>query len=198
MDTENETGAEVVETEEVVEETTDAPAKEEKEEKTEETPEAKKSRLERQLKKVNKELGIEDKPKAKKETSKETKDDSELSDKFEMLSLQVAGITKDSEIELAKKLQEETGLPVDKLLNSKYFKSELEDLRTEETNSEATTGLKGDKQGSGETKQSAQYWIAKGEHPTREQVPDRKVRGEIRKALMDKEMGTGTGQFYNS
>jgi len=196
METENETGAEVVETEEVVEETTDAPAEEKK---TEETPEAKKSRLERQLKKVNKELGIEDKPKLKKETSKKTDtDNSELSDKFESLTLQVAEITKDSEIELVEKLQKDTGLPIDKLIKSKYFKSELEDLRISVANADATSGIKGDKSGSGNIKQSAEYWIAKGESPTREQVPDRKVRAEIRKAFVKKEGGGDGGQFYNS
>lgn len=144
------------------------------------------------LKRENKDLK---KPKEPKETPQKT-DDSELSQKVEALSMQVAGITKDSEVELAKNLQKETGLPMDKLLSSKYFKSELEDLRTSEANAEASTGIKGDKTGSS-AKQSAEYWIAKGEYPTREQVPDAKVRTEIRKAMVAKEKGT-SGKFYNS
>lgn len=146
-------------------------------------------RLNRQTKKETK---------SKSETPEKTKSDSsELANKVEALSLQVAGITKDSEVELARNLQSETGLPMDKLLNSKYFKTELEELRTQEKNDEATTGVKGDKSGSSNPKQSADYWIAKGEYPTREQVSDRKVRKEIRDAFVAKEKGT-TGGFYNS
>lgn len=147
--------------------------------------------LKRSLKKANK---SEDKT----DTSKQTNSDSsELTEKVELLSMQVAGIQADDEIKLAKDLQAETGLPMDKLLNSKYFKSELEDLRTANANAEATTGIKGDKSSAGNAKNTAAYWIAKGEHPTREQVPDRKVRAEIRKAFVDKESGS-KGRFYNS
>jgi len=130
------------------------------------------------------------------ETPTTNHNDSELSQKVEELSLRVAGITSDDEIKLAKDLQKETGMPIDKLIGSKYFTVELEALRTERANAEATTGVHGDKTGNG-GKQSAAYWIAKGEHPTREQVPDRKTRGEIREALMKKEKGSG-GNFYNS
>lgn len=138
-----------------------------------------------------------------KKASKDTKEtptktnDAELAEKVEHLSMQVAGITELDEVKLARDLQSETGLAMDKLLGSKYFKSELEDLRTAKANAEATSGVKGDKSGSGNAKQSADYWIAKGEYPTREQVSDRKVRQEIRKALVDKEKGT-SGKFYNS
>lgn len=133
------------------------------------------------------------------ETPKKTSsDNSALVEKVELLSMQVAGITADDEITLAKNLQTETGLPMDKLLNSKYFKSELEDLRTARANAEATTGIKGDKGSNSGGKSSAEYWIAKGEYPTHDQVPDRAVRKEIREALVKKTKGSSTGNFYNS
>lgn len=138
------------------------------------------------------------KPKDTESTSEKTKDNSGLSEKVELLSMQVAGLTKSSEKDLAKKLQKETGLPMDTLLESKYFKSELEDLRTAESNAEATTGIKGDKSGSPGGKSSAEYWIAKGEYPTHEQVPDRAVRKTIRAALVAKTKGPTSGNFYNS
>lgn len=136
---------------------------------------------------------------AKTETPEKTNTgDSELLGEVESLSMQVAGLTTTDEVKLATDLKEETGMPMKKLLASKYFKSELQDVRDKAANAEATTGVKGDKSGSSNIKQSADYWISKGESPTREQVPDRKVRAEIRKAFVDKEKGVGGGNFYNS
>lgn len=133
----------------------------------------------------------------KSDTPKKTDQDSSFSEEqVESLFFQVNQITKDSEKKLVRDLQSETGMTLPKLLESKYFKTELEELRTKEANVEATSDIKGDKSGGG-GKQSAQYWIAKGEYPSREQVPDRAVRGEIRKALAQKESGS-TGGFYNS
>lgn len=146
------------------------------------------------LKRENKDLK---KPKEPKEETSEKTNDSALAEKVETLALRVEGINKDSEIDLARKLQKETGLPMDKLLSSKYFKAELEDLRASEANAEASTGIKGDKSNSQNPKSSAAYWIAKGEYPPRDQVSDNKVRKEIRDALVAKEKGT-SGKFYNS
>lgn len=137
------------------------------------------------------------KPKDSDKTPEKTNNSDFSKDDVEDLLMQVSGITKDSETALAKKLQKETNLPLKQLLNSKYFKTELEDLRTSEANAEASTGIKGDKQNSQGAKGTAEYWVAKGEYPTREQVSDPKVRTEIRKALVAKEKGK-TGGFYNS
>lgn len=147
------------------------------------------------LKRENKALK---KPKETSDTPEKTNNDnSELLEKIDLLAMKAEGIKSDDEIELAKKLQKETSLPMDKLLSSKYFQSELNDLRTERANAEATSGIKGDKSG-GNATQSAAYWIAKGEYPTREQVPDRKTRTEIRAGLVNKEKGGSGGKFYNS
>lgn len=148
--------------------------------------------LKRELKEAKKAL----ESKGSTETPEKT-NDSALAEKVETLALRVEGINKDSEIDLARKLQKETGLPMDKLLSSKYFKAELEDLRTSEANAEASTGIKGDKQNSQNAKSTSAYWIAKGEYPTRDQVPDPVVRREIRNAMVAKEKGS-SGKFYNS
>lgn len=131
-----------------------------------------------------------------KETQKNQTDDVDLSQKLEKLVLKQAGIAKDSEIELARKLQAETGKDIEDLLDSKYFQTELEALRTDEANAEASSGVKGDKTGGSSSKQSAEYWIAKGDYPTREQVPDPKVRRAVRDAMVSKQK-SGGGKFYN-
>jgi hypothetical protein len=148
--------------------------------------------LKRTAKKVTKE------PKAETPEKTETGNSDALSEKVEALSMQVAGITESDEVAKAQELQAETGLPMDKLLKSNYFKSELADLRDAKANATASTGIKGDKNSGANVKQSAEYWIAKGESPTREQVPDRAVRAEIRKAFVAKEKGSAGGNFYNS
>ncbi len=131
-------------------------------------------------------------------TDHASNDSSELVNKVELLSMQVAGITSDDEIAKAKELQQETNLPMDKLINSNYFKTELETLRTERANAEATTGVKGDGSNAGGGKLSAEYWIAKGESPTREQLPDRAERAKVRAHMVSKEKGNAGGKFYNS
>lgn len=145
--------------------------------------------LKRSLKKATKET--------KTDTPEKTTDNSDLVQKYDLLLMKQEGLQSDSEQQLAQKLQSETNLPMEKLLSSKYFKAELEELRTAETNANATTGIKGDKSSTGDPKQSAEYWIAKGEYPSREQVPDREVRKKIRENMKEKASGL-SGKFYNS
>lgn len=143
--------------------------------------------LKRSTKKVVKE--------SKGDTAKQTQsDDSDYSDRYDSLLLRTEGIKNEKEIALANKLKAETGMDMEKLLNSKYFQLELEELRTELANANASSDVKGDGSG-GNAKQTSAYWIAKGEYPSKEQVPDRTVRAEIRSALMNKEKEGG--KFYN-
>jgi len=108
--------------------------------------------------------------------------------------LRVAGVTEEDEIELAKDIQKKTGLDWDKLVDDDYFKNKLEGLRTKKANELATSGVKGGA-GSSEAKNSPEYWLAKGNPPTIEQVPDRKVRATIARAFM---ASTKSGKkFYN-
>lgn len=154
-------------------------------------------KLNQDLGSLKRELKEYKKPKDSDKTPEKTNNSDLSKEDVDDLLMQVSGITKDSETALAKKLQKETNLPLKQLLNSKYFKTELEDLRTSEANAEASTGIKGDKQNSQGAKGTAEYWLAKGEYPTREQVPDPKVRTAIRQGLVNKEKGK-TGGFYNS
>lgn len=128
----------------------------------------------------------------------EVKDKDKKSDEeFGLLQktyLRAAGIVEEDEVELAKKLQKETGKELDTLIESKYFKTELEGLRDAKANIKATSGVKG---GGGESKvkNTPEYWIAKGTPPTTEQVPDRKTRATIARAMMDS--AKSGKKFYN-
>jgi hypothetical protein len=159
--------------------------------KTRETPEAKKARLTRQLKQVNKELGVEE-VQSEKETKTTKENEFGLVEKGYLRS---ADIVEADEIELAQTLQKETGKDLDILIESKYFKSELKELRDSKAISKATSGVEG---GGGDNKASntPEHWIAKGVPPTKEQVPDRKTRVKIARAMM-KDASTSGKRFYN-
>lgn len=131
---------------------------------------------------------LKDAKKAAKETKTveqepQKSDDTGLLQKFDKLALRTEGITDEDEVELANKLKEETGKDMEDLLNSKYFKSELEALRETKANVAAAAGVKGSA-GSSNAKQTPEYWIAKGTPPSREDVPDRKTRAAIARAMM--------------
>lgn len=159
--------------------------------KPKETPEAKRARLQRQLKQVNKELGIEEEYKVS--TKKEKKSDDEFG-LLEKTYLRSAGITDEDEVSLAKRLKKETGKDLDELIDSKYFKTELEDLRDAKASIEATSGVEGGGSES-QAKNTPEYWKAKGVPPTREQVPDRKTRAKIARAMMSS--AKSGSKFYN-
>ncbi|KKR45470.1 MAG: hypothetical protein UT82_C0028G0002 [Parcubacteria group bacterium GW2011_GWB1_40_14] len=118
-------------------------------------------------------------------------------DEFGLLQktyLRSAGITAEDEVELARDIQKKTGLDWDKLVDDDYFKSKLEVLRTAKANEEATLGVKGGG-GTTQAKNTPEYWIAKGVPPTAEQVPDRKLRAKIARAMMAQ--SKDGSKFYN-
>jgi len=119
-------------------------------------------------------------------------------DEFGLLQktyLRSAGIVEEDEIELAKDLQKKTDLDWDKLVDDDYFKNKLEGLRTTKANELATAGIKGGGGGASGAKNTPEYWVAKGVPPTVEQVPDRKTRAIIARAMM---ANTKSGKkFYN-
>lgn len=109
--------------------------------------------------------------------------------------LRSAGVTSEDEIELARKIQKETNMDWSTLPDSKYFKSELEDLRTTKANTNATANVRGG-QGTSETKSTPEYWQAKGVPPTAQDIPDRKTRAKIVRSFMANSR-TGGKKFYN-
>jgi len=181
------TGAEEVETSEETTTTDDS-----KVEKSNEIDALKKAEdkiidLKKKLKEAKKPSKVEEKS----ETEKQPDEEFGL---LEKTYLRTADIVDEDEVELVKKLMEETGKGVE-VIDTKYFKSELEELRTTKTTEKATSEVRG---GRGNTKatDSPEHWIAKGVPPTAEQVPDKKTRVKIARAMMAN-ASTGGKKFYN-
>lgn len=147
------------------------------------------------LKKENKDLK---KPKdSKEETSKETKSDDALLQKFERMSLRQAGITHSDDIELAQKTAKKWGIDIDEVLEDEDFKVKLERQQTDRSNVEATSKVKGSGQGPSQAKNSPEYWLAKGQPPTPADVPDASIRRKIVREFLKKAQGNGKMEFYN-
>lgn len=154
--------------------------------------------------KLNQTLGslkreLKDAKKSKEET-KETppnqkSDDSALLQELEGLALDNADISHSDDIELARNTAKKWGMSLRQVLKDEDFKVKLERQQTSRTNLEATSKVKGGA-GTGQTKNSPEYWIAKGSYPSREEVPDRATRTKIRQAFM-KNSSTSGKKFYN-
>jgi hypothetical protein len=108
--------------------------------------------------------------------------------------LRSAGITDAEEVELALTVSRKWDMSVDRLVDDEDFQAKLEKHRTQKANLAATSNVKGGGNAS-DAKSTAEYWIAKGLPPTRDQVPDRKTRAKIARALVGAEKSTA--KFYN-
>jgi len=133
--------------------------------------------------------------KKSKETPKETpKSNQTDSDLLQKAFLRSAAITAEDEVELALETARKWDMSVDKLVDDEDFQIKLDKLRTKKSNEQATSGVRGDASGS-DTKNTPEYWIAKGAPPTREDVPDRKTRAKIARAFLSNQKQGKT--FYN-
>lgn len=141
--------------------------------------------LKRELKRSSKETS---------ETPKKTTSESNVQDRLDALALRTAEITHEDDVELAKQTASKWNMAIEQIVEDEDFKAKLERQRDSRANAEATSNVKGNKT-KGSPKQSADYWVAKGVPPTREQVPDRKLRAQIAKAMIQ-EVKTGK-QFYS-
>ena len=156
--------------------------------KKKETLEQREARLARQLKQTRKKLGKdgddeEQKPKPK--TSKQEKKAKGL-DRIDRAVLTVKGITHDDELALVEQIMNETGKSPEQVVESKYFKAELEEMR-EARNTKAATP-NGSKRSSQATSDSVEYWLKKGELPPN----DPALRAKVVKAKIAKEKNKNT------
>lgn len=126
------------------------------------------------------------------ETPQETKSDLGLLQKS---YLRAAGITDADEVNLALETAKKWGVEVDSLVDDEDFKVKLERLRTKKSNEIATSDIKAGA-GTSQAKLTPEYWMAKGAPPTAQDVPDRKVRASIARAMMQNAR-TGGKKFYN-
>ncbi len=137
-----------------------------------ETDEAKYARLTRQAERLAKKLGIEN--------SKSSKPSRANDLDYAQKAFLVANGLKDSrEMDLVKTFVKETGKSIEDVLESKYFQSELDEIRELSRTAKATpTNSRRSTQSS---QDSVDYWIAKGELPTDRDLASKVVRERIRR-----------------
>lgn len=95
------------------------------------------------------------------------KDDSKGLDRVDKAVLRAEKITDPKEVELVEAIMKETGKDVEGVLASKYFQGELKTLREEAAADNATPH--GTNRSGNASRDSVDYWIAKGELPPMEQ-----------------------------
>lgn len=105
--------------------------------------------------------------------------------------LKASGLNGADEVQLAKDFAKRTGLDYDTVVEDDIFKAKLEALRTTKANQQAAdTGGRG---GQSVTKNSAEYYLSKGEEPPTD--APREVRQAYVKLRRDSE--TSKKMFYN-
>jgi hypothetical protein len=100
-------------------------------------------------------------------------------------------IETDAEIAFLKKTIEETRKPQSSILNSKWFQSELKEMRELKQTADAVPSSS--KRANQSSKDSVDYWVAKGELPPADQ---QELRRKVVNAKMKKD--ENKGMFYNS
>ena len=127
----------------------------------------------------------EPEPKPKKEPLAKKSDDLDYGQKAFLVANGVKG---EKETDLVKEMMKESGKTLEQVLESKYFQSELENLRELDKTEKATpTG----RRTSNASMDSVEYWLSK---PMSE-VP-KEMRSKVVNARLAKEQGGGV--FYNS
>lgn len=134
------------------------------------------------------------KPTTQPEKNESKADDSKLLEKLERLSLRTAGIDHPDDIELARNTAKKWNMDIDEVLADEDFKVKLERQQTTRANAVATSNIRGGA-GTSQAKNTPEYWIAKGVPPTADQVPDRKTRAKIARAMMGS--NANGKKFYN-
>lgn len=104
--------------------------------------------------------------------------------------LAVQGIKGGDELKLVKDFMANTGKDLDSVIDSKHFKAELEEMRELKRTADASPS--GNKRSGQSSRDSVDYWIAKGELPP---VSDSELRQKVVNARMKKE--TLKSVFYN-
>lgn len=149
------------------EETIDWQAKYEEEKQAREAEEGRRKRAEGKLEK-NKVAPKQDKP-----------TETEGLDRMDRAILRMEKITSEEEISLVESIMADTGKNLEQVLASKYFQAELKEMRElqDTENAKPTTS----KRTQTSTRDSVEYWIAKGELPTDPTLRIKVVNAKIAK-----------------
>lgn len=137
---------------------------------------------------------LKDLKKPKEETKETSKTKPEESGLIQKSYLRAAGISDAEEVELALSTAKKWGMEVDQIVDDEDFKVKLEKLRTSKANAAATSNVRGGT-GTSQAKNTPEYWISKGTPPTPSDVPDRKTRAKIARAML--ESAKSSKKFYN-
>ena len=125
------------------------------------------------------------KPKPEEETPTPTPQDKKGLDLSQKTYLIAKGIEEDH-FELVEKAMESTGKPIDEIVNNDYFKSDLENARTEKASRDASPEGGGGAGGEGDEK-TVGHWLDKEGLPSPDGTPETtKLRGDIVKARIAK------------
>jgi len=152
-------------------------------------------KLQNELGSLKRQLKDLKKPKEESKETVQTKpDESKLIERIEKVSLRQAGIDHPDDIELARQTAKKWNMEIEDVLLDDDFKVKLERQQTGRANTIATSGVKGGA-GQSQAKNTPEYWVAKGTPPSATDVPDRKTRAKIVRAMMT---ATNTSKtFYN-
>lgn len=165
-------------------------------ERQQETDDARLTRLTRQVNQQRKKMGLDPLTEKQVEQRQESKaEPSDTLDNGQRALLRAMGIKGADEIQLAKDFLKRTGQDIDSLESDDIFQGKLEKLRTTKANEAAAET--GNKRGNvGDSKESAEYWLAKlgPNDPVPADLP-RALREKIVEARIGKNK-TGK-QFYN-
>lgn len=145
--------------------------------------------LKRELKDLRK---SKDEPKETPKTNQP--EENKLLERIEKMSLRQAGIDHSDDIELARNTAKKWNMEIEDVLADDDFKLKLERQQTSRANTVATSNVKGG-QGQSQAKNTPEYWIAKGAPPSATDVPDRKTRAKIARAMMGAAKSSKT--FYS-
>jgi hypothetical protein len=118
-----------------------------------------------------------------------------LLERLEKVALRQAGIDNAEDIDLARKTAKKWNMDIEEVLMDEDFKVKLEKQQTSRANTIATTGIKGSANQAMQAKNTPEYWVAKGVPPTPIDVPDRKTRAKITRAMITSSKSSKT--FYN-
>lgn len=155
--------------------------------------------------KLNQTLGslkreLKDLKKAKEEPVKETPintktEESALLKKLENLAFRQEGITHPDDKEFALSTAKKWNMDLDEVLLDEDFKAKLGREQAKRENAVAASNVRGSA-GTTQAKLTPEYWKAKGVPPSRADVPDRKARAKIVRAMMEAAETDGK-KFYN-
>lgn len=150
-----------------------------------ETPESKVARLKRQLKRAQQELGV-----AEEEVQKPIAKPFSL-DRADKAFLNANGIKGPDEYELVADFVRNTGKDIEDVIESKYFISQLNDVRSMRESKIASDAASGSPRSGQTARDTVEYWVAKGQLPPAHM---KQLRREVVNTRMkiDSDQGTFT------